>query len=308
MLTVALVGCGRWGAHILRDLVTAGVGVVVVARDPAAVARAGDGGAAAVVDSIDSLPAVDAAVVATPTSTHADVVMRLAQTNIPIFCEKPLTDDVAAARRIVETAGDRVFVMDKWRYHPGVVALAAIARSEELGPVCGVATQRLGWGHPHPDADAAWILLPHELAIGLEILGEIPRPVAAAAEIAGGRLLALTGLLREPLWLRFELSVRSPERVRSVQLRCRDGIATLGGAYDEALRIDRTTGALRGDAVPEPEFRGFANTLPLVAELQAFISFVQGMGPPPKSSAADGLRIVRAIAELRALAGIAVGA
>jgi predicted dehydrogenase len=308
VLSLALVGCGRWGAHILRDLVTAGVRVVVVARDPSSIARARAGGAAAIVGSIDALPPVDGAVVATPTSTHAEVVLQLAREPFPIFCEKPLTDDPATAQQLVEIAGDRLFVMDKWRYHPGVLALAEIARSQELGPVFGVATERLGWGHPHADVDAAWILLPHDLAIGLEVLGEIPRPIAATAEVGERGLLALSGVLQERSWLRFEVSIRSPQHVRSVQLRCRDGVATLGGAYDDALRIDRTTGALRGAAAGEPELRAFEKTLPLATELNAFVDFVRGAGPAPKSSAAEGLRIVRAVAELRSLAGIAAGA
>ncbi|MEA2720216.1 MAG: hypothetical protein QOJ39_2080 [Candidatus Eremiobacteraeota bacterium] len=308
MLSIALVGCGRWGAYILRDLKALGVRVVVVARDPRSVARATDGTADAVVDSIGALPAVDGAVVATPTSTHADVVLQLAPLGIPVFCEKPLTDDVAAAERVVEAAGDRVFVMDKWRYHPGVIALGEIARSGELGAVSGVVTTRIGWGHPHADADAAWILLPHDLSIALEILGDLPRPVAAAAEVGERGLLALTGLLQGAQWLRFELSVRSPQRLRSVELRCHDGVATLGGAYDDVLRIDRSDAALLCGPAPEPELRTIETTMPLAVELKAFVAFVSGSGPAPKSSAADGLRIVRAVAELRALAGLAKSA
>jgi predicted dehydrogenase len=304
LLSIALVGCGRWGRHILRDLVTLGVRVVVVAREAESVASARAGGADAVVDSVEALPAVDGAVVATPTSTHADVVLRLARTGVPIFCEKPLTDDAADAERVVEAAGDRVYVMDKWRYHPGVTALAHIARSGELGAVSGLVTYRLAWGHPHPDSDAAWILVPHDLSIGLEILGDIPPPVAAVAETDDLGLLALAGVLQGAVWHRFEIGVRSAERVRSVELRCRDGIATLGGAYDDVIRVQRTQAALRGGPAPEPELRAVAQTMPLLAELEAFVAFVAGTGLPPKSSAADGLRVVRTIERLRALAGI----
>ena len=43
---VALVGCGRWGRHILRDLIALGCEVPVVARSEASVERAREGGAA----------------------------------------------------------------------------------------------------------------------------------------------------------------------------------------------------------------------------------------------------------------------
>ena len=64
--TVALVGCGRWGRHVLRDLVTLGCEVVVTARSDESRARAEDGGAALVVRSVADLPAVDGAVVCYP--------------------------------------------------------------------------------------------------------------------------------------------------------------------------------------------------------------------------------------------------
>jgi hypothetical protein len=41
--------------------------------------------------------------------------------------------------------------------------------------------------------------------------------------------------------------------------------------------------------------------LPLLAELRAFVGFVNG-GPPPRSSAAEGAAVVKAIVRLRELA------
>jgi len=68
-------------------------------------------------------------VVATPTSTHAAVVAETLALGVPMFVEKPLTDDPESATTLAERAGNRLFVMDKWRYHPGIEALAAMARS-----------------------------------------------------------------------------------------------------------------------------------------------------------------------------------
>ena len=135
---MALVGCGRWGRHILRDLIALGCEVPVVARSEASIERAREGGAAEIVADIASLGAVDGVVVATPTSTHAEVVEEALGLGAPVFVEKPLTADVDSARRVAAIAPDRLFVMDKWRYHPGVRELARIAQSGELGPVVGI--------------------------------------------------------------------------------------------------------------------------------------------------------------------------
>jgi predicted dehydrogenase len=146
-------GCGRWGRLILRDLLALGAEVQVV--EPAAANRreAVTLGAGAAVAMIDDLrDPVDGFVGASPTSTHATVIERLLPTGRPLFVEKPMTNDLAAARRLVATAGDRISVMDKWRYHAGVEALATAAKSGELGEILAVRSYLLGWGHPHPQS------------------------------------------------------------------------------------------------------------------------------------------------------------
>jgi hypothetical protein len=61
------------------------------------------------------------------TTWHADVIRRLAPRGIPIFVEKPMTPDAEEARRLAATLPGRLFVTDKWRYHPGIEALRDIA-------------------------------------------------------------------------------------------------------------------------------------------------------------------------------------
>ena len=177
---VALVGCGNWGRYILRDLVALDCRVTVVAREESTKAAAVDGGAIGVVGSVAGLPPVDGIVVATPTTTHAEVAEEALERGVPVFVEKPMTDDADDAERLAAAAPDRLFVMDKWRYHPGVELLGEIARSGELGRVVGLRTTRVGWGNPH-DVDAVWILAPHDLSIAVEILGSVPPPRSAVA-------------------------------------------------------------------------------------------------------------------------------
>src|SRR4029078_4783906 len=109
-----------------------------------------------VVESIGELPEVDGIVVATPTSTHASVLEEALERGVPVFVEKPLSDDPAAADRLAATAGERLFVMDKWRYHPGVELLRDLAQDGSLGAVRALHTTRIGWGHPQGDVHAAW--------------------------------------------------------------------------------------------------------------------------------------------------------
>jgi predicted dehydrogenase len=296
---VGLVGCGRWGRHILRDLRTLGCEVGVVARSEQSVSRARTGGARTIVETVGGLGEIAGVVVATPTVTHADVVEEALSFGVPVFVEKPLCIDPAAARRLAETAPDRLFVMDKWRYHPGVARIAELASNGDLGEVRGLRTIRVDWGRPHEDSDTVWHFAPHDLAIALEVLGEVPRVERVAGHVADGKVLTLHGLLSAAgVWHALEISERSPTNVRRIELHCDRGIATLGDGWDQHVSVLRgdEEGALVEERLPAE------GELPLLAELRVFVDHLKG-GPPPRSSAEEGVAMVEAIAELRRLAG-----
>lgn len=299
---VALVGCGRWGVHVLRDLLALGCEVVVVARSEASRVRAEEGGARAVVPATRDLTDIEGAVVVTPTTTHADVLDELLDLGVPVFVEKPLAEDPGDAAALAARAPDRLFVMHKWRHHPGVEALASIARSGELGAVSSLHTTRIGWGNPHGDVDGVWMLAPHDISIALEVLGRIPDPRAASIERSGGMVTGLVGLLGngQPT-ATIDVSIASGQRRRELRLVCEQGVAMLSDPYSDHLLITR--GALQRDVTREEEQRAISTELPLLRELRAFVSHLGG-GPPPRSSAAEGAAEVAAIARLRELAGV----
>jgi predicted dehydrogenase len=299
---IGLVGCGSWGKHILRDLAALECQVAVVARSDRSRANAEAGGAATIVRSVGELPDVEGVVVATPTATHPAAIDEALGLGVPVFVEKPLTNDAEAADRIAAAAPDRVFVMDKWRYHPGVELLGEIARSEELGPVSGLRTTRIGWGNPHEDVDAVWTLAPHDLSIALEILGSVPEPRSAVADGLDGIATGLVAMLGESPWYAFEVSSRAARERREITLVCEEGIATLADGYSDAVQVVRGRDPRKRED-PDTELRAISSELPLLRELQAFVEHVRG-GPPPRSSAAEGAAIVRTITELRALAGL----
>jgi predicted dehydrogenase len=298
-----LVGCGRWGRHILRDLRNLGCEVPVVARSEESRQRARDGGAAEIVASVASLDRLDGVVVATPTSTHAEVVEEVLGFGVPVYVEKPLTAGTASARRLAAAAPDRLFVMDKWRYHAGVRELARIASSGELGRVVGLHSRRVTLGHRYSDVDTVWIHAPHDLAIALEVLGELPAPRQAVPELVGGELAGMTAILGEAPWMVVEVSTLAPAHRRELRLVCEGGVAQLDGGYAETIAVGRL-GAISEEGV---ERRPIPGELPLLAELRAFVGHLRG-GPPPLSSAADAAAIVATLEEMISLARSGEGA
>ena len=252
-LLISLAGCGRWGRNILRDLLALDCEVTVADPDPEARSRALASGAQAAVADPAELPESDGIVIATPTSTHAQVIDQLLPREIPIFVEKPMVCTVADARRLAAQASGRLFVMDKWRYHPGIEELRRIRESGELGAALGMHLVQVGWGIPHKDVDAGWILLPHCLGIAREVLGAVPPAQSAFAEMLDGRLVSLHGTLRGEHWATVQISERSPEKRREFRLHCENGVAYLDGRWHDHIRIASGPGGMNADAAERRE-------------------------------------------------------
>jgi predicted dehydrogenase len=296
---IGLIGCGIWGRKILRDLTAIGCELVVVDPDPVAREKAAAVGATALA-SLGDVPRVEGFVVATPATTHADMVEVLLGRRVPIFCEKPLTTNPASALRLVESAGDRLFVMHVWRYHRGILRLAELARTEELGPVLSLRTERKNWTSPRTDTDSVWTLVPHDLTIALAVLGGIPEPRHAVVEAVDGKLVGMTALLGRTPFLSIDCSIRFREKRREVRLHCSDGVAVLPDGDSDFIEILREGPGLqpiieRQTLVGEPALR---------RELRTFVEHLRG-GPAPMTDASEGLAVVEAVAALRSLAGVA---
>ncbi len=141
MATIGLFGFGRWGKLIFRDLRVLGaeVRVIVPSEESRRAALAAGAVSAQAVyttrDEIAALADVDGFIVAAPTVLHAQILFTLVATGKPIFVEKPFATDTDACRTLVDAAGERIFVMDKWRYHPGIDKLTELVRSGTLGDI-----------------------------------------------------------------------------------------------------------------------------------------------------------------------------
>ena len=88
-LRVGLVGCGRWGANVLRDLVALGAEVTVAEPDADRRDRALSAGASRGVAAAEQLPHCDGYVVVTPAPSHREVCEHLLGRGVPVFVEKP---------------------------------------------------------------------------------------------------------------------------------------------------------------------------------------------------------------------------
>ncbi|OGH59641.1 MAG: hypothetical protein A3G34_07415 [Candidatus Lindowbacteria bacterium RIFCSPLOWO2_12_FULL_62_27] len=124
-LTCAVIGVGHLGFHHARILsdpdLARLVGVVDVREDRAR--EVAEKFKVRAYSSVKDLPAVDVAVVAVPTSMHAEVAVELLQRGVHVFVEKPIAQNLREARRIAHAArrfGRTVQVGHVERFNPAL--------------------------------------------------------------------------------------------------------------------------------------------------------------------------------------------
>ncbi|GAB77995.1 myo-inositol 2-dehydrogenase / D-chiro-inositol 1-dehydrogenase [Austwickia chelonae] len=137
---VGLLGIGRIGlghAAILRDLPRVTELVLADALPGHAAAVATDLGVTHTdINTLFDRERVDCLVIATGTDTHADLLVRAAETQMPVFCEKPVATDITDARRAIdalEAAGTLNHIGFHRRFDPGYLEAKRRLESGELG-------------------------------------------------------------------------------------------------------------------------------------------------------------------------------
>ncbi|MFC4008236.1 Gfo/Idh/MocA family oxidoreductase [Nonomuraea purpurea] len=124
-MRVGLLGLGRIGAFHAATLAAHPLVDELIVADPVRTSPYGGPG-----DPFES----DAVVIATPTGTHAELIIRACERGIPAFCEKPVAATVAETVKVLEaSAGNRVQIGFQRRFDPGYVAAATALREGELG-------------------------------------------------------------------------------------------------------------------------------------------------------------------------------
>ena len=141
MLNAAIVGLGRWGQNLVNhiqgksDKIRVVMGVL---RHPENARAYAEAKGFALVDSLDKAladPKVEAIILATPHTAHAEQIIACAKAGKPVFTEKPFTlttESAKAALRACAEAKVTLAVGYNWRFQP---ALQEIKRAIDSGRI-----------------------------------------------------------------------------------------------------------------------------------------------------------------------------
>lgn len=305
-LKVGVIGTGSLGRHHVRILSSLPnvelVGIFDIRSEVAgAVAEEFDTQTFAGLEPLAS--EIEAAVVAVPTSDHADVGCRLLAGGIHVLVEKPIASSLAEADRLVEAAGDAVLAVGHVEfYNPAVEELLGIEQRPGF-----VEVHRLAAFSPRSlDVDVVLDLMIHDLQI-LHALDDSPVAEVRATgisvlsdriDIANTRIALTSGCVAN-----LTASRVSAERVRKLR-----AFLPSRGYYsvdyqDQAIKGFRL--ALEGNErqiVPDP-FE-VVKQEPLKRELECFVAACLGEptrlvdGLQGRRALKTALRVLKAISEV----------
>jgi predicted dehydrogenase len=150
MVRAAILGLGRWGRSLVNSVQGKSHDITFVAAHTRTRATAEgfcrEKGIPFVGTYAEILadPAIDAVVLATPHSQHAEQVMQAAAAGKHVFVEKPMTLDLASARTAAEAArkaGVLLAVGFCRRFHPSIVEIRNRKTEGRLGAVVAMVGQ-----------------------------------------------------------------------------------------------------------------------------------------------------------------------
>ncbi|MEM1171866.1 MAG: Gfo/Idh/MocA family oxidoreductase [Cyanobacteria bacterium P01_H01_bin.35] len=188
---IVIFGVGRWGSHLVRNFLNHPQSHVIAVVDPhpeqlqAIQERLQlDKDIALVEDWIEALelPGITAVAIATPASTHYEIISAALKKGYHVFSEKPLTleySESVALCKLAEQQQRQLFVDHTYLFNSVVQTGQTIVTEGRLGELrYGYAT-RTHIEPVRPDVDALWDLAIHDICILNAWLQETPVEVQA---------------------------------------------------------------------------------------------------------------------------------
>jgi predicted dehydrogenase len=316
---VGVVGLGYWGPNLARNYHgLPGCELTWICDDSAE--RLEQVGArlpgARRTTSLDELLAaedLDAAAIATPVPTHAELARRVLAAGKHCFVEKPLAQSVEDAQAVVDAAaeaGRTLMVGHLLEYHPGLERLRELVEGGELGDVRYIYGNRLNLGKLRSEENALWSLGAHDVSVVLRLAGEEPDECHAFGEsyMHPGVEDVVFCFMRFPSGLvaHLHLSWLDPHKERRFTVVGARRMAT----FDDMALEQKLTVYDKGF---DQSFEGYgeyiarsgdvwspqtSNEEPLRIECTHFVECLRE-GRPVRSDGAAGVRVVRVLEELQ---------
>lgn len=186
-VNIAVIGCGHWGKHHVRNF--RDLGVLKMVCDLSAQGQelaktlAPDCEVVGTLESVWDNEAIDAVVIATLAETHHFITLNALEHGKHVLVEKPIALNYRDAIEMHECAlqAERILMVGHLlEYHPGVLAMRQMIADGVLGKLNYIYSNRLAFGKIRTQENALWSFAPHDIALMLRLVGDLPIEVTCA--------------------------------------------------------------------------------------------------------------------------------
>jgi predicted dehydrogenase len=184
----AVIGCGYWGRHLIRNFYTSKNWTLkyicdIKQSNSEQIADLYPGVIATIdYNMILADRSIDAIIIATPVSTHFELAKKALLAGKHVWLEKPMTSSSLEAEelcKLAESKGVLLHVDHTFIYTPAVRKMKEIIDNKELGDILYFDSVRVNLGLFQHDVNVIWDLAPHDISIWEFCVGKKPVSVHA---------------------------------------------------------------------------------------------------------------------------------
>lgn len=315
---VGLVGTGYWGPNLAKSLLATQRAELryLCDLDRQRLEAVGSGfPGVRLVDNLATMladPELSAVVLATPTATHFPLARQILAAGKHLLVEKPLTRSTHENRELIRLAreANRILMAGHvFSYNAGLQYLRCLIAEGGLGRIHYLSMERTNLGPVRTDVNALWDLATHDVAIMLDLLGDLPSEVTACGrsylnpeveDVVFATFAYANGIL-----VNLHASWLNPRKIRQIvvvgeqKMAVWDDLDPLAPvkiyrktvqvaspkSLSDGLREPLTLVVDQGFAIPTiPQYQ------PLQAECAHFLDCLES-GNPPRSDGQSALRV-----------------
>jgi UDP-2-acetamido-3-amino-2,3-dideoxy-glucuronate N-acetyltransferase len=309
-MRVAVIGAGRWGENLVRNFYQLqALHTICDLSQPQLQQLVGTHpGISTVLDSeaVLSDKRINAVAIATPAGTHFELTKQALEAGKDVFVEKPLSLRYQEGQELVRLAEEKqriLMVGHLLEYHPAVRELKILIQRGALGNINYIYSNRLNLGRVRKEENSLWSFAPHDIAVILSLVGQLPFEIAAT----GGAFLQSGVADLTLMTMRFPSGVRSHIFVSWLHPYKEQRLVVIGSEQMAAFNDLEVANKLmlyherfdwiNGEAVSSPHAGipvSVASEEPLQVECRHFLDCL-ATRREPLTSGASALRVLRVL-------------
>ncbi len=269
MTKISVIGCGGWGPNHIRNFNSLPDCTVVAAVDiqQERLSRISKIFPGICIERdyrrVLADPSVEAVVVATPTSTHYEIVRAALLAGKQVLCEKPICTTSREAQELIEVADEQkltLMVGHVFLFNSGILKLKELIEAGELGRIHYLSAVRTNLGPVRTDVNAAFDLASHDISIFNWLLGSTPNLVSGiGASFLQNNIEDVVFIsLKYPneVFANIQASWLDPKKVRKISVVGSKKMAT----WDD-LELNSPVAIYDKGANAKPEYNNFGEFL-----------------------------------------------